>query len=122
MEWYIKCIKENYANFNGRARRKEYWMFTLFNIIAIFAILIIAGILGSISETLGGVFGLLYFVYAFAVIVPSIAVCVRRLHDTGKSGWWFLISFIPFGAIVLLVFMCTDSMPMDNQYGANPKA
>ncbi|WP_392558925.1 DUF805 domain-containing protein [Orbus mooreae] len=120
MNWYLKCIKDNYANFNGRARRQEYWMFTLFNVIFIIAILILAGILSSISETLGSIMGFVYFIYVLAVFIPNLAVTVRRLHDTGKSGWWILICLIPFGGIVLLVFMCMESMPMDNQYGLNP--
>lgn len=123
MNWYLNCFKKNYANFNGRARRTEYWMFTLFNIIAVIVILVLAGILGSISETLGTIMGLVYIIYVFAALIPGLAVSVRRLHDTGKSGWFILVAFIPLvGGIILLVLMCLDSMPMDNQYGPNPKA
>lgn len=122
MNWYLKCIKENYANFNGRARRKEYWMFTLFNIIAVIAITIVAGILGSISDTLGSIMAIVYLIYVVAVFIPSIAVTVRRLHDTDKSAWWLLLILVPIASIVLIVFLCLDSTPADNQYGPNPKA
>lgn len=113
MEWYLKVIR-NYIGFQGRARRTEYWMFTLFNVI--FSIVI--GLLDSILDLHSGLSGL----YSLAVLLPSIAVGVRRLHDTGRSGLWLLLGFIPIvGAIVLLVFMCQDSQD-DNQYGPNPKA
>ena len=115
MEWYLRVIKENYANFNGRARRKEYWMFFLFNMIFIFVAAMIDLALGT--------FPLLYVIYGLAVIVPSIAVFVRRLHDTGKSGWWFFIALIPFiGGIWLLVLMCIDGDAGANSYGPSPKA
>ncbi|WP_042460069.1 DUF805 domain-containing protein [Neobacillus dielmonensis] len=113
MEWYLKVVK-NYTGFSGRARRKEYWMFTLFN-------LLFAVVIGIIE----GVFDLPQFLsalYTLAVLLPSIGVGIRRLHDSGKSGWWLLISLIPFvGSIVLLVFFCLDSEPNDNKYGPNPK-
>ncbi len=113
MKWYLEVLKK-YAVFNGRARRTEYWMFALFNLIIAFVLGIVEVILGS-----PGVVGILY---TLAVIIPSIAVSVRRLHDTERSGWCLLISFVPLiGAIVLLVFMVQDSKPGQNQYGANPK-
>ena len=113
MKWYLEVLKK-YAVFNGRARRTEYWMFALFNLIIAFVLGIVEVILGS-----PGVIGTLY---TLAVIIPSIAVSVRRLHDTERSGWCVLISFVPLiGAIVLLVFMVQDSKPGQNQYGANPK-
>ena len=113
MKWYLEVLNK-YAVFNGRARRTEYWMFALFNLIIAFVLGIVEVILGS-----PGVIGTLY---TLAVIIPSIAVSVRRLHDTERSGWCVLISFVPLiGAIVLLVFMVQDSKPGQNQYGANPK-
>lgn len=113
MDWYLKVLRQ-YADFEGRARRTEYWMFALFNII-------IAFVLGFVEGLVGGP-GILGFLYGLAVLLPGIAVSVRRLHDTGKSGWLLLIAFIPLiGAIVLLVFMVMDSQPGDNQYGPNPK-
>ncbi|HHR6081237.1 TPA: DUF805 domain-containing protein [Providencia alcalifaciens] len=126
MNWYLEVIKNNYANFEGRARRKEYWMFTLVNMIIIMVLyaLIIASVDYTTGEMggLGMIAGILLGIYALATIVPSIAVSVRRLHDTEKSGWWYLISFIPFGAFVLLVFMCLEGTKGDNRFGTDPKA
>ena len=115
MEWYLKVVKDNYANFKGRARRKEYWMFCLFNILFAFVLTIVDFILGT--------FPLLYVIYLLAIIVPGIAVTVRRLHDIGKSGAWYFIIVIPFiGGIWLLVLLCTDGTPGENSYGSSPKA
>ncbi|MCH8266386.1 MAG: DUF805 domain-containing protein [Acidobacteria bacterium] len=113
MNWYIGVLKK-YAVFSGRARRKEYWMFLLFHIIIIFALSIIEGIVGSNP--------VLTILYMLAVLLPGLAVTVRRLHDTGKSGWWLLIGIVPLIGIVILVFMVQDSQAGDNQYGPNPKA
>jgi len=114
MEWYLTVLKK-YAEFSGRARRKEYWFFVLFNIIISFVLGLVDGFVG-----LGGVLG---GIYALAVLIPSIAVGVRRLHDTGRSGWWLLIGLVPIiGLIVLIVFMVGDSESGSNQYGPNPKA
>ena len=119
MNWYLKVLK-NYAVFSGRARRKEYWMFTLFNIIFSIIAIILDNILGTAIENVG--YGLFYFLYVLAVLIPSLAVSVRRLHDVGKSGWMILIALIPIiGGIWLLVLMATDSNPGENQYGSNPK-
>ena len=119
MEWYLKVLK-NYATFSGRARRKEYWMFALFNLIFIVAATILDNILGTAIKGVG--YGLFYILYALAVLIPGLAVSVRRLHDVGKSGWFLLISLIPIiGAIWLLVLVCTDGQAGENQYGANPK-
>ncbi|MCX8731094.1 DUF805 domain-containing protein [Gilliamella sp. B2969] len=118
MNWFISCMTKNYANFSGRARRKEYWLFTLF--VAIFYLVLI--ILASLSETMASAMSLIEVIFLLVILIPNIAVTVRRLHDTDKSGWWYLISFIPFvGGIVLLVFMCINSTPGSNQYGDNPK-
>ena len=106
MNWYIEVIKK-YAVFSGRARRKEYWMFFLFN-------LIIAFVLGFIEGLAGGS-GIIGSLYKFAVLIPGIAVGVRRMHDTDRSGWWLLLP------IVNLVFLVQDSQQGDNQYGPNPK-
>jgi len=120
MSWYIKVLK-NYAVFSGRARRKEYWMFILFNFIfGLVASFIDLGI-GLLTFAVFGL-GLLYILYTLAVFVPGLAVSVRRLHDVGKSGWYYLIILIPIaGPIWLLVLLCTDSQPGDNKYGPNPK-
>lgn len=119
MNWYLAVLKK-YAVFSGRARRKEYWMFVLFNIIFTIAAVILDNVLGTAIEDLG--YGLFYILYGLAVLIPALAVTVRRLHDTGKSGWWIFIAFIPFiGAIWLLVLLVTDSQAGKNQYGTNPK-
>jgi uncharacterized membrane protein YhaH (DUF805 family) len=121
MNWYLDVLKK-YADFGGRARRKEYWMFALFNVLIYIAILIFSAILGSIDNSLALIGSLLLVVYALAIFVPSLAVAVRRLHDTGRSGWWFLIAFVPVvGGIILLVFTVQDSVPGENEYGKNPK-
>ena len=98
----VKSVFSNYANFSGRARRSEYWYFVLFSLI-ISLIPIVNLIVGLIS------------------IIPGIAVCIRRLHDIGKSGWWLLLCLIPIVNLILLVWYCTDSQPGENQWGANPK-
>lgn len=120
MNWYLQVLKK-YAVFSGRARRKEYWFFVLFNIIFSIVFTVVDGVTGTLDPTLG--MGLLSLLYSLAVLIPSLSVTVRRLHDTGRSGWWFFIILIPLlGAIILLVFMFLDSKPEENQYGANPKA
>ena len=119
MNWYLAVLK-NYAVFDGRARRKEYWMFSLFNLIFLIVAIILDNVLGTAIGEVG--FGLFYFLYLLAVLIPSIAVTVRRLHDVGKSGWMLLISLIPIiGAIWLFVLYVTDSNPGENLYGPNPK-
>jgi uncharacterized membrane protein YhaH (DUF805 family) len=115
MEWYLKVVKDNYANFKGRARRKEYWMFFLFNMIFV--------IVAAIIDYMLGTFPLIYGIYLLGLIIPSLAVLVRRLHDVGKSGWWFFIALIPLiGTIWLLVLLCTDGNAGENSYGPSPKA
>jgi|TARA_Y100001968_G_scaffold319978_1_gene352276 uncharacterized membrane protein YhaH (DUF805 family) len=112
MEWYTAVLKK-YVEFQGRARRKEYWMFILFNILASIICGVIDGILGIM---------LLVPLYSLAVLLPSIAVCIRRLHDTNRSGWWILISLVPFvGSIILLIFLCIEGDAGDNRFGPNPK-
>jgi len=119
MNWYLAVLK-NYAGFSGRARRKEYWMFTLFNMIFAIVAIILDNVLGIAMEEIG--YGPLYGLYALAVLIPGLAVSVRRLHDVGKSGWMILIALIPLiGAIWLLVLMVTDGKAGENEYGANPK-
>ncbi|MEW2070889.1 DUF805 domain-containing protein [Streptomyces sp. NPDC007346] len=111
MNWYLDVLK-NYAGFSGRARRKEYWMFALVN----FVIAIVLSIIGAAIGT-----DILYYVYLLAVLIPSLAVGVRRLHDTGRSGWWLLIALTLIGGIVLIVFLASEGKQEPNQYGANPK-
>ncbi len=119
MKWYLKVLSQ-YADFKGRARRKEYWMFVLFNWIAVAITMILDNALGT--HIAGVPYGWCYLVYILATIIPTFAVLVRRLHDIGKSGAWMLIAFIPIvGAIWLLVLMCTDSELGTNKYGEYPK-
>jgi uncharacterized membrane protein YhaH (DUF805 family) len=119
MSWYLTALKK-YATFEGRARRKEYWMFILFNLVFTFVAIIVDSIITSGSD--GNSFGIFYALYTLAVFLPSLAVMVRRLHDIGKSGWWVFISLIPFlGAIWLFILLISDSQPGENPYGLNPK-
>ena len=119
MNYYLKVL-QNYANFNGRARRKEYWMFTLFNTIFAIAASIFDNILGLANDLTG--YGPIYVIYTLAMLIPGLAVAVRRLHDIGKSGWMLFIALIPLiGPIWLLVLLATDSNAGSNEYGENPK-
>jgi uncharacterized membrane protein YhaH (DUF805 family) len=119
MDWYIGVLKK-YAVFDGRARRKEYWMFFLFNFIVSIVLGIIDGVIGTGGN---GSVGILGGLYALAVLLPSIGVGIRRLHDTGRSGWWLLIGFVPLiGVLVLIFFFVTAGNPGPNQYGEDPKA
>jgi uncharacterized membrane protein YhaH (DUF805 family) len=123
MNYYTEVLKK-YAVFSGRARRKEYWMFTLWNCVITFAlgILNVVLTLATNNSGIGLLVVLLLVAYGLAVIVPGLAVTVRRLHDTNHSGAWFFINLIPLiGPIISLVLVCTDSQPGDNQYGPNPK-
>ena len=119
MNWYLQVLKK-YAVFNGRARRREYWLFALFNLIISIVLAVIDSVTGSLSPEAG--IGLLGAIYMLGVFIPSLAVTVRRLHDAEHSGWWLLIAMVPLiGVIVLLVFMVQESKPGQNQYGLNPK-
>lgn len=118
MSWYLAVLKK-YAVFSGRAQRKEYWMFFLFNIIIAILLGIIEVVIGISPDADESI---LANIYSLAILLPSLAVSVRRLHDIGRSGWWLLIGLIPLiGAIVLLVFAVQDGQPGPNQYGPNPK-
>lgn len=112
IDWFMKCLK-NYANFQGRARRKEYWFFVLVYI----GLSIVAGIIDGVLGTYYVVSGILML----AMIIPSLSVAVRRLHDTGRTGWWYLIAFVPFGAFVLIYWFASDTKPETNQWGGPTK-
>jgi len=119
MKWYLNCLK-NYANFNGRARRMEYWMFVLFNVLFMIAAMVLDNLLKTTIN--GGTYGVIYLIYALAVFLPSLAVIVRRLHDIDKPGTWIFIVLIPFiGSIWLLVLECTEGTRGENRFGADPK-
>ena len=120
MYWYLQALKK-YAVFSGRARRAEYWQFTV--VYYIIAVVLSLPLILVAGEGVQKVLSPLAFVYNLAMILPSLAVTVRRLHDTNHSGWWMLISLVPIiGGIIFLVWMVTDSDPYENQYGRNPKA
>jgi uncharacterized membrane protein YhaH (DUF805 family) len=115
MQWYLAALK-NYAVFSGRARRTEYWMFALVNLVITLVFYVLA------LATRSGFFIVLVLLYGLAVLLPGLAVTVRRLHDIGMSGWWILIGLVPFvGGIVLLVFSLIPGNQGPNRYGDDPK-
>ena len=128
MNWYL-MVWRRYAEFDGRSRRTEYWMFVLFNFLAILVLALIGGVGLAISQDYGGVLFIPLGIYVLATVIPGLAVGVRRFHDTGRSGWlllvFMLVGMIPFigliGAIIQIVFLCQDSNVGTNQYGPNPK-
>jgi uncharacterized membrane protein YhaH (DUF805 family) len=118
MKWYLHGLR-NYAVFKGRARRREYWIFELTNAAMVIALFVLAVELGKAGYQY---FLSLPFLYVAAMMVPSLSSLIRRLHDTGRSGWWFWINLVPlFGPISLLIFTVEDSQPGENRYGPNPK-
>jgi uncharacterized membrane protein YhaH (DUF805 family) len=124
IDWFKKVVLDNYFNFEGRARRSEYWYYVLAQFLLIISVLISGALVigGFELEMLSPIFGGLYILLTFGLLLPSLAVAVRRLHDTGKSGWFLLLGLIPFfGSIILIVFYATDSDPGENKWGSNPK-
>jgi uncharacterized membrane protein YhaH (DUF805 family) len=129
IDWVLEVFSK-YAVFNGRARRKEYWYWYLFNFIISIFISVVSFVIsystGTETDTGMGWFGLfiylVFIIYSLGVIIPNLAVTVRRLHDTNRSGWWYFISLIPFiGGLLLLIYLIEDGTPGDNQYGPDPK-
>lgn len=113
MNYYISTITKNYANFGGRARRKEYWMFFLFNVI----VGLVLGVIVAVTQL-----AILPSIYSLLILIPSLALTIRRLHDVDKGGIWLLIGCVPLiGWIWLLVLVCKEGTPGTNQYGVNPK-
>jgi len=112
MNWYLGSLKK-YAVFSGRARRKEYWMFVLFNFIAAFIIGLIAGALGLSNDSGGNILSSLY---SLAILLPGLGLAIRRMHDTDHSGWWLLVP------IVNVVFTLVEGTKGDNKFGPDPKA
>ncbi|WP_019587037.1 DUF805 domain-containing protein [Deinococcus apachensis] len=132
MNEYLNVIRNHYADFSGRARRREYWMFSLINAVVVILLELPllfssmgAAVAGQEDWNPGGLVMLslvLTILYALFVFVPSLAATIRRLHDTGRSGWWYLINFVPFvGGLVLFIFLVMDSQPGANKWGPNPK-
>lgn len=108
--------------FTGRSRRTEYWTFTLINIAIAVIISVLGSILGSIAGILATILSIVSLLFTLAMLLPGIAVAIRRLHDTGRSGWWLLIGLVPLvGGLILIYFLVLDSQPGSNQYGSNPK-
>jgi uncharacterized membrane protein YhaH (DUF805 family) len=119
MNWFLAALKK-YAVFSGRSRRSEYWYFVLFYFLICVALAVVDTVTGTVDPTVG--VGLLGGIFGLAMIIPSLSVGVRRLHDIGRSGWWLLISLIPIvGVIILIVWACRDGQPGTNAYGPNPK-
>lgn len=114
MEWYLKCLKQHYFDFNGRARRTEYWMYTLVNTLIGIAIVMVLSVISPKLTPFAQI-------YTLAVLMPSQGVGVRRLHDIGKSGWFLLITLVPLVNLYLLYLFCLDSESGANAYGENPK-
>ena len=130
MEWYLKVMRDNYANFKGRARRKEYWMFVLVYVIILIACMVLDNVLGTVfmmdAGPLGEIsmgYGWLYSIFSLVHFIPGLGLVVRRLHDVGKSGWFYLLILLPIvGWIWLLVLYCTEGQKEDNKWGPDPKA
>ncbi|WP_242446484.1 DUF805 domain-containing protein [Nonlabens agnitus] len=119
---YVKICFKKYADFNGRARRSEYWYFYLFNVLVFLALYIPVIALIVAESELVILPGILLAIYGLGIIIPSLAAVVRRLHDTGRSGWYYLLGFIPLvGRIIILIFTIEDSKPGTNEWGPNPK-
>lgn len=115
MSWYLGVLRK-YAVFSGRARRKEYWMFFLFNILISFALGLVLGFAGAmlgVGTQLSDAGGM---VYGLAILLPAVAVAVRRMHDLGRTGWWVIVP------VANLVFLCTNGQDGENEYGPDPKA
>ena len=120
MAWYLLAWQRA-TDFSGRSRRKEYWYFQLFNAIVMIFLGLFAFAFSDQGKPAVIPFGLM-FTYGFVVFVPALAVTIRRLHDIGKSGWWYCIAFVPFiGGLILFVLTLLDSDPERNEYGPNPK-
>ena len=132
MKWYITAIKDNYFNFSGRARRKEYWIFVLINTIFTITAIYLDNILGlnfvNEKEIFNEIieiekqYGYIYSLYTLILFIPSLSISFRRLHDTGRSGWYFLWFLLPLlGIFPVLIAMIKDSIPGENRYGISPK-
>ena len=125
--YFLDTVKNKYTKFDGRASRSEFWYFALFYfiinvILVLIDTFIINPMLGATASQMGQG-GFLQIIFALALLLPTIAIAVRRLHDIGKSGWWYLLAFIPLiGLLVLLYFFILDSQPGTNPYGHNPQS
>ncbi|GGP24644.1 DUF805 domain-containing protein [Silvimonas amylolytica] len=121
MNWYV-AVLQNYTGFTGRARRKEFWMFALCNLIINLILRVADHLFGFFILTPEGSIGILGTIYGLAVLIPSLAVAVRRLHDGDHTGWWLFMVLLPIvGSIILLVFMLQQSSPGTNRFGPSPR-
>ena len=123
-KYYLDILTNKYADFNGRARRKEYWMWTLYYTIVLLFAMVLDNVLGLNFELFGQDlgYGWLYVTVGITHLIPGLGIVIRRLHDVGKSGWFYLIILIPLiGFIWILVLFCTDGVKEDNKWGSNPK-
>ncbi|TIX51417.1 DUF805 domain-containing protein [Alteraurantiacibacter aquimixticola] len=119
---YMLLPLQRYADFSGRSRRMEYWMFVLFQILLFAGLFMVAGLFGAFDGSGSTLFIVLSVIVGLGLIIPGLAVQVRRLHDQDRSGWLVLVGFIPYiGGIILLVLMCLDGTPGENRYGPDPK-
>ena len=130
MSWYLKVLKQYASLFSGRATRKEYWYFTLFDSIIILSLAVLTGAMTELLDVPEAfvtiILGIPYTLYLFVLLPPRIAVTVRRLHDTNRSGWWSIIKLLDvftliLGSLILLIFLVQDSQPGRNRFGRNPK-
>lgn len=125
-QYFLDPVTKRYFDFTGRSRRRDFWMYTLFATVISLVAGIIDGLLGmkiGADESVGGGFGVVQLILALALFLPGLGLTARRLHDTGRSGWWILIALVPFiGAVVLFVFEVLDSQPVENKWGPDPKA
>lgn len=113
-EAVVWALTKNYCNFNGRSSRSEYWWYVLFT----FIVGVVISVVFSFSQDVNMIVSC---VVNLALLLPGLGLCVRRLHDIGKSGWWVFLAFIPLvGAIILIVWFCKESMPGENEYGPVP--
>ena len=123
-KYYFNVLTNKYADFSGRARRKEYWMWTLYVTLIFILAMIMDNVLGLNFELLGQDlgYGWLYMLAGIINFIPGLSIVVRRLHDVGKSGWFYLIILIPIiGFIWILILLCSDGVNEENKWGTNPK-
>lgn len=113
----VRSAYRNYANFSGRALRSEFWWLVAFLVLTEVALLAVGGVLGRGAAGIAGIAFFAYGIFILASLIPYLAVAVRRLHDRGHSGWWLLLSFIPFGGLVLLILFCLEGTPGMNRFG-----
>jgi len=123
IDWWKKVVFQNYANFSGRARRAEYWYFVLGQACLVIPLyILLLGGMADVTTEVFDIYAIGLLIFFLATFIPALAVTVRRLHDLNKSGWYYFLVFVPFGSIILLVWMCTVGNPFRNKYGEDPKS